>query len=71
LLSWKTKGDMRFVEVRALSEQNDLKAAAANLFRLLRELDASSLNLIVAERLPDEGLGAAMNDRLARASSRQ
>ena len=42
--------------------------AATNLFRFLRELDACGLDLIVAERVPDEGLGAAINDRLSRAS---
>ena len=39
-----------------------------NLFRFLRELDACDLDLIVAERLPEDGLGAAINDRLSRAS---
>ncbi len=70
LLSWRTKQDSRFVEVRRLSEQQDLADAAANLFRFLRELDASKLALIVAEKLPDEGLGAAINDRLSRAAAK-
>lgn len=70
LLSWHTKQDSRFVELRRLSDRQDLSEAAANLFRSLRELDASKLDLIVAEKLPDEGLGAAINDRLLRASSK-
>ena len=69
LLSWRTKGDARFSEVRYLSERHDLVEAATNLFRLLRDLDACDLDLIVAERLPDEGLGAAINDRLSRAAA--
>jgi L-threonylcarbamoyladenylate synthase len=51
-----------------LSELQDLREAAANLFHDLRELDALDLDLIVAERVPDQGLGTAINDRLQRAS---
>ena len=69
LLSWRTKNDARFAETRQLSERQDLAEAATSLFRLLRELDACDLDLIVAEKLPDEGLGAAINDRLSRASA--
>jgi L-threonylcarbamoyladenylate synthase len=70
LLSWKSAADPRFVEIRRLSERQALPEAAANLFRLLRELDACNLDLIVAEKVPDHGLGAAINDRLRRASNR-
>ena len=69
LLAWRTMaGAKQFVEIRQLSSGQDLREAAANLFRYLRELDQLNLDLIVAERLPDEGLGAAMNDRLGRAA---
>jgi L-threonylcarbamoyladenylate synthase len=68
LLSWKTGKDPRFVELRMLSERQDLAEAATNLFRYLRELDSCRLDLIVAEKVPDNGLGAAINDRLSRAS---
>jgi L-threonylcarbamoyladenylate synthase len=70
LLSWKSKDAPGFAEVRRLSERQDLTEAAANLFRFLRELDNLGLDLIVAEELPEEGLGAALNDRLRRAASR-
>jgi len=59
-----------FVAVRHLSQSGNLREAAANLFRMLRELDAENLDLIVAERVPEEGIGAAINDRLERAASR-
>jgi len=59
---------LQFLAVRNLSEQQDLREAAANLFRYLRELDALGLDLIVAERVPSQGLGAAILDRLERAS---
>jgi L-threonylcarbamoyladenylate synthase len=57
-----------FEAVRNLSDRGDLREAAANLFRYLRELDALGLDLIVAERVPSRGLGAAIMDRLERAS---
>jgi L-threonylcarbamoyladenylate synthase len=68
LLSCKTQSDARFTEIRWLSDRRDLAEAATNLFRLLRDLDACNLDLIVAEQLPEEGLGAAVNDRLRRAA---
>lgn len=69
LLSWHpSRGGLQFVAARNLSEQQDLREAAANLFRYLRELDALGLDLIVAERVPSQGLGAAILDRLERAS---
>ena len=59
---------LKFVAVRNLSAHQDLREAAANLFRYLRELDVLGLDLIVAERVPSQGLGAAILDRLERAS---
>ena len=75
LLAWKSNTNSptnteQFVAVRNLSEGADLREAASNLFRHLRELDALDLSLIVAERLPSQGLGAAIMDRLERASCR-
>jgi L-threonylcarbamoyladenylate synthase len=58
----------KFAAVRNLSARQDLREAAANFFRYLRELDQSDLDLIVAERVPSRGLGAAILDRLERAS---
>src|SRR5439155_539574 len=69
LLAWNpVKSDERFVAIRTLSEKQDLREVAANLFRFLRELDELDLDLIVAERVPAQGLGAAILDRLHRAS---
>lgn len=69
LLAWKPMKGEQFAAVRHLSERQDLREAAANLFRLLRELDGLDLDLIVAERMPEIGLGAAIMDRLKRAST--
>jgi L-threonylcarbamoyladenylate synthase len=69
LLAWRPMaGAKQFVEIRQFSSGQDLREAAANLFRHLRELDQLNLDLIVAEKLPNEGLGAAINDRLCRAA---
>lgn len=54
---------------RILSKKGNLAEAASNLFKYLRELDALDIDVILAESLPDEGLGKAINDRLMRASS--
>lgn len=52
-----------------LSERGDLAEAARHLFAVLRELDQSDCEVILAERFPDEGLGRAINDRLRRAAA--
>ena len=69
LLAWNPiKNDQRFVAIRNLSEKQELREAAANLFGYLRELDQLDVDLIVAEQVPEQGLGAAILDRLQRAS---
>jgi L-threonylcarbamoyladenylate synthase len=69
LLAWNPiENAERFVAARHLSESQEPREAAANLFRCLRELDELDLDLIVAERVPAQGLGAAILDRLEHAS---
>lgn len=51
-----------------LAPDGDLAAAAAGLFAALRRLDASGARAIIAEAVPDRGLGLAINDRLRRAA---
>lgn len=52
-----------------LSPQGDLKEAAANLFSHLRALDASGAAVIAVAPVPRDGLGEAINDRLARGAA--
>jgi L-threonylcarbamoyladenylate synthase len=52
-----------------LSPRGDLVEAAANLFSHLRALDASGAGGIAVMKVPNEGLGEAINDRLARAAA--
>ena len=72
LLAWNPAKSAKknFAAVRCLSERQDLREAAANLFRCLRELDALDLDVILAERVPSQGLGAAIMDRLRRGAHR-
>lgn len=53
-----------------LSASGDLVEAAANLFALLHEADASDKPSIAVAPIPDAGLGRAINDRLRRAATR-
>ena len=57
------------VEVEVLSSTGDLREAARNLYSALHRLDSKNLDLIIAEKLPNHGLGRSINDRLIRASN--
>ncbi len=52
----------------SLSSAGDLREAAANLFRLLREADRERPAAIAVATIPAMGLGEAINDRLKRAA---
>jgi L-threonylcarbamoyladenylate synthase len=53
-----------------LSPSGNLMEAAANLFRMMRQLDESRLYTgIAVAPIPSYGLGLAINDRLMRAAS--
>ena len=52
-----------------LSPRGDLIEAAANLFSHLRALDASGAGRIAVMKVPHDGLGEAINDRLKRAAA--
>jgi len=53
-----------------LSPTGDLAEAAARLFDLLHAADESAKSAIAVAPVPDDGLGAAINDRLRRAATR-
>jgi len=71
LLAWQspTHPD-RFSAVEILSPSGDLREAAATLFAKMRHLDEAHLDLILAEPVPETGLGIAMMDRLRKAAGR-
>jgi L-threonylcarbamoyladenylate synthase len=63
-------GEINASQQWVLSETADFEEAAHKLFSVLREIDESEMPHILAEKLPDEGLGIAINDRLYRASQK-
>ena len=54
-----------------LSQKGDLNEAARNLYAAMHRLDHLNLDIIIAEKLPEEGLGKSINDRLKRAVKKQ
>ena len=51
-----------------LSEKGVMQEAASNLYNSLHLLDTYHLDVIIAERFPENGLGTSINDRLQRAT---
>jgi L-threonylcarbamoyladenylate synthase len=70
LLLWSKSGE-GFEFVEHLSRAQDLREAAANLYGAMRRLDEAGMELIVAEAVPETGLGVAIMERLRKAASRE
>ena len=68
LLSWSHTGE-GFFQAEFLSRSGDLREAAANLYGAMRRLDEAGLDLIIAEPLPESGIGAAIMERLRKAAA--
>lgn len=54
-----------------LSTTGDINEAASNLYQAMHHLDTLKLDVIIAEKFPDENLGKTINDRLERGSQRK
>jgi L-threonylcarbamoyladenylate synthase len=54
--------------LRVLSEQGDLREAAARFFSSLIALDREGAKIIYAEKIPERGLGKAIMERLKKAA---
>lgn len=54
--------------IEILSGNGNLKEATSNLYAAMHKLDKYNLDIIIAEKFPDNGLGKSINDRLIRAS---
>ncbi|MDC7228437.1 MAG: L-threonylcarbamoyladenylate synthase [Spirochaetales bacterium] len=54
--------------VEILSPAGSTSEAAVNLYAAMRRLDKMDLERIIAYRLPERGLGKAVNDRISKAS---
>lgn len=51
-----------------LSKSSNLQEAASKLYDAMHRLDHEGLDVIIAEKFPDSGLGKSINDRLQRAT---
>lgn len=60
-----------FAVVEVLSQNGDLREAAANLFAALHRLDEADLDVIYVEAVPETGLGRAVMDRLRKAEAKR
>lgn len=58
----------RYDTIEVLSPSGDLREAAAGFYGALRRLDGCESVIIIAEPLPEEGIGVAVMDRMRRAS---
>lgn len=67
LLAFRSPREGPFQMVEVLSPRGDLKEAASRFFEALHRLDKAGLDLILAEPVPEEGLGLAIMDRLRKA----
>jgi L-threonylcarbamoyladenylate synthase len=70
LLLFKRNPGVEAMTEIILSPKGDLAEAASKLFSAMRKLDASNIDMILAERFPENGIGMAINDRLERAAHR-
>jgi L-threonylcarbamoyladenylate synthase len=70
LLFSKKINNQDIIHQEILSENNDLEEAASKLYTALHNLDKLNLDIIIAERFPDIGLGKTINDRLERATKK-
>jgi L-threonylcarbamoyladenylate synthase len=69
VIAWKEHFDV--LRCETLSPRGDLSEAARKLFTVMRSLDGSDVDVILAEVFPNEGLGRAINDRLRRAATKR
>jgi L-threonylcarbamoyladenylate synthase len=69
VLSFNTKIESDAVSFQVvLSKTGNLEEAASKLYDALHQLDRKKLDVIIAEKLPNYGLGKSINDRLERAT---
>ena len=54
----------------SLSRKKCLKEAAKNLYKMLRVLDSKKVSGIAVQKVPNKGIGIAINDRLYKASKK-
>lgn len=70
VLNFKSQIESNSIKLQiVLSKKGDMAEAASKLYESLHQLDQHHLDVIIAERFPDYGLGKSINDRLQRATA--
>ncbi len=67
-LSFSGTQEEDYKKVIRLTENKDLKEYAVNMFAAMHELEESEVEIIVAEPVPEKGIGMAIMDRLKKAA---
>lgn len=71
LITFRSEIEDDAIDVQiALSKTGSMQESASNLYDVLHQLDKMELDVIIAEKFPDYGLGKSINDRLTRATKR-
>ncbi|MCX7610580.1 MAG: L-threonylcarbamoyladenylate synthase [Ignavibacterium sp.] len=68
LISFTGQYDDGFKRVITLSKDQDLRECAINLFSAMHSLEDSDVENIIAEPVPEKGIGIAIMDRLKKAA---
>lgn len=71
LISFKKKYNSRFTRVTkeiVLSKEGAMEEVAQKLYAAMHTMDSLGLDLIIIEKVPEEGIGKAINDRLTRSA---
>lgn len=68
LISFSGENTEGYKYVELLTTTRDLKEAAVNLFRIMHQFEDADVDCIVAEPVPQEGIGNAIMDKLHKAA---
>ena len=68
LISYSLPDDPSYAKYIRLTQTDDLKEYASGMFRAMHEMENAGLDCIVAEPVPEEGIGIAIMDRLRKAA---
>ncbi|MFW6351246.1 MAG: L-threonylcarbamoyladenylate synthase [Bacteroidota bacterium] len=69
LIAWgNPQYSEKFKKVEFLSKTKQMQEAAINLFNALHNMETSEVEFIVADPVPEEGIGIAIMDRLKKAA---
>lgn len=68
VLAFNTSLNDKNITEIILSKEGSMQEAASRLYNAMHELDSKNLDIIIAEKFPDSGLGKSINDRLQRAT---